>query len=93
MKGDQPNMTVTMDEFKDFIKVYENQGIEKTSDEDLRKAIRHFWNVASQPTVDDRINTLKGEGYIERIPHSESWKINYDKNDTIEKVFSNAGKQ
>lgn len=84
-------MAVTMDEIEDFIEVYQNQGIEKVKDVDLRKAIRHFWNVASKPTVEDRIDTLKSEGWIEKVPHSDSWKINHDQKDDYVELFRKAG--
>jgi hypothetical protein len=84
-------MTVKMDEFKDFIKVYENQGIEKVKLKDLKKAVRHFWNVASEPTVKDRLSTLEEEGWIERKPHSDVFKINHELDDPVIKAFKNKG--
>lgn len=84
-------MTVTMDEFEDFIELYKEQKIEKVSENDLRKAIRHFWNVASKPTVDDRIETLKSEGWIKRKSHSNNFEIKHEKDDPIEKIFGQAG--
>jgi hypothetical protein len=84
-------MTVTMDEFEEFIQVYKDQGIEKAREEDLRKAIRHFWNVASSVTVDDRVQTLREEGWIEKEPHSNTFRINHELDDPVIKAFKNRG--
>lgn len=86
-------MAVTIDEIENFMDVFHEQNIQKVKESDLRKAIRHYWNVASQPTVDDRIETLEQEDWIEQIPHSDSWKIIQEKNDSIEKLFRERGKE
>lgn len=85
-------MAVTIDEIENFMEVFQNQGIEKISEKDLRKAIRHYWNVASQPTVDDRIETLEEEGWIELIPHSSNYKVIHEKSESIEQIFREKGK-
>ena len=84
-------MAVTIDEIEDFVEVFHDQKIEKVKENDLRKAIRHYWNVASQPTVDDRIETLEEEGWIEKVSHSNSWKITEEAGDGLEKAFRRKG--
>jgi len=85
-------MAVTMDEIEEFMQLLQNQDIGKISDKDLRKAIRHYWNVASKPTVDSRIETLEGEDWIEKVAHADAWKINEDRKPGIEEVFREEGR-
>lgn len=80
-------MTVTLQEFQDFIDVFKNQGIEELKEGQLRRAIRHHWNVGSQPTVDSRIQTLKEEGWIKKLKKGDRWKIIHDRDEGIGKLF------
>jgi len=82
-------MTVTIDELEDFISHFHEQNLEKIEDKNMRKAVRHYWNVASQPTVDSRLETLKAEGWIKKKPHTDKWTIKTpeEKESGIEKMF------
>lgn len=80
-------MTVTLDELENFIETFEKNGLEEITEQNLRKSIRAFWNVASDATVQSRINTLQDEGWIEKQKKSDVWTINHEKEDGIEKLF------
>lgn len=86
-------MVVTIEELQDFIEVFNEQGIEKISDRKLKKAIRRYWNVASKPTVESRIETLKEEGYISKVSHSEKWNIEDNTDSDFEELFAKRGKE
>jgi len=80
-------MTVTLDELENFIETFEKNGLEEITEQNLRKSIRAFWNVASDATVQSRINTLQDEGWIEKQKKSDVWTINHEKEEGIEKLF------
>lgn len=80
-------MTVTLDELEEFIETFEENGLEQIKEQNLRKAIRAFWNVASDATVQSRINTLQDEGWIEKKKKSSIWIINHDREEGIEQLF------
>jgi len=80
-------MTVTLDELEDFIQTFEENGLNEIEEQNLRKAIRAFWNVASDATVQSRINTLQDEGWIEKKKKSKIWIIHHEKEEGIEQLF------
>lgn len=86
-------MTVTMDELEKFVEVFHEQEIQKIKTKDLKKAVRHYWNVASDPTVQDRINTLVQEGWIEPVQGGKEFKIKEDAGSSIEKLFRERGER
>jgi len=82
-------MTVTIDDIEDFMSHFHDQNIGKLEDKNLRKAIRHYWNVASEVTVDSRIETVKGEGWIKKNKTGNTWELKSEeeREDGIEQLF------
>jgi len=81
-------MALKLQEFEDFMQVLIDQGMKKIENENLRKAVRHYWDIGTPVTVDSRIETLKEEGWIEKKPNSTVWIINEEKEEGIEKLFN-----
>lgn len=80
-------MALKLQEFEDFMQVLIDQDMEKIEEPNLKKAVRHYWDIGTPVTVESRIKTLKEEGWIEKKPNSKIWKINHDQEPGIEKLF------
>ena len=83
-------MTLTLDELEDFMEHFHEQNLEKIEEDNMRKAIRHYWNVATPATVESRLQTLQDEGWIEKKPKSSVWIINEEPEEGIGKLFKEA---
>jgi len=80
-------MSVSIKEYEEFMQVLIDQNMEKIEDNNLKKAIRHFWDIGSEATVNSRINTLESEDWITQEKHSDTWIVNHDRTEGIEKLF------
>jgi len=80
-------MTVTLSEFEEFMDRLRSEGLEKITTKNLRRAIRHFWDVGSSATVDSRMETLKEEGWIEKTKAGDKWELQEEKENNIAQLM------
>jgi len=81
-------MTLTLSELENFIEKFEKKNMKTIKKKDLKKAIRRYWDVATDHAVNSRLKVLKKEGYLKEKEDSPNvLEIKGREEETVDKIF------
>lgn len=81
-------MTLKLTELEEFVDKLRSNGIREMKKQDLRKAIKRHWDIASEFSVKTRYEALMDENLVKEHPNStQVLKVKKPEMDKLDDIF------